>query len=115
MPFSDGNQTNKMNNNNHIFQKVEHIACKCVTEAMGCHVSEDCIYSGRTKTTLAVSVARQLAFLFMHDHYGISYRRIAERAQMTVNAVMKCVGKARRYRFADPIYNRVYDMINSKL
>lgn len=115
MPFLGENQNNKMNNNNYVFQRVENIACKCVTEAMGCPVSEDCIYSGHTKTTLVVSVARQLAFLFMHDHYGISYRRIAERAQMTVNAVIKCVGKARRYRFSDPIYNLVYDMINSKL
>lgn len=113
--FLNENQTNKMNNSNHIFQKIENIACKCVSETMDCSVMEDCIYSGHTKTTLAVSVARQLAFLFMHDHYGFSYRRIAERSQMTVNAVMKCVGKARRYRFTDPIYNRVYDMINNKL
>ena len=104
-----------MDNNNYVFQKVEHIACECATEAMGSPVPDDCIYLGRTKTTLATSVARQLAFLFMHDHYGISYRRISERSRMTVNAVMKCVGKARRYRFTDPIYNRVYDMINNKL
>ena len=104
-----------MNNNKYIFQKIEKIACCCASEATGGVLSESCIYSGRTKTTLVVSIARQLAFLFMHDHYGISYRHIAERSQMTVNAVMKCVGKARRYRFTDPVYNRVYDMINNKL
>lgn len=84
-------------------------------EAMECPVTEECIYLGRTKTTLAVSVARQLAFLLMHDNFGISYRRIAERSQMTVNAVMKCVGKAREYRFSDPVYKKVYLLMEKKL
>lgn len=104
-----------MDYNKRIFIKIEHTACECVSEAMGRAIQENDIYSGRTKTTLAVSVARQLAFLFMHDIYGISYRRIAERARMTTNAVMKCVGKARVYRFNDPIYNLVYDLMNKRL
>lgn len=84
-------------------------------EAIGITVKDDCIYSVRKKTTLSVSVARQLAFLFMHDKYGISYRKIAGRANMTVNAVMKCVRKAREYRFTDNIYSIVYKLIDEKL
>lgn len=104
-----------MDNNEYIFRKVERIACECASVATSGTVLDTSIYSGKTKTSLGISIARQLAFLFMHDHYGISYRRISKRAQMTVNAVMKCVGKARQYRFTDPIYRSVYEMINNRL
>lgn len=104
-----------MDNKEYIFQKIEKVACECVSEATGSTLPYAGIYSGHTKTTFTVSVARQLAFLFMHDHYGINYRRIAERAKMTVNAVMKCVGKAREYRFFDPVYNKVYQLMEERL
>lgn len=104
-----------MDNNEFIFCKVEKTACECTSEIINNRISECDIYSGRTKTTLGVSIARQLAFLFMHDKYGISYRKIAGRANMTVNAVMKCVGKAREYRFTDNIYGIVYNLIDEKL
>lgn len=104
-----------MADNNHIFLKVEHAACECAAAATNCDISKSDIYSGRTKTTLGISLARQMAMMFMHDHYGINYRRIAERAHMTVGAVMKCVGKARRYRFSDPLYSLVYRLMDERL
>lgn len=99
----------------HVFRRVEHAACECASIATSCQMSESEIYSGRTKTTLCVSVARQMAMLFMHDHYGISYRRIAERAQMTMESAMRCVRKAREYRFSDSIYGFVYDLMDERL
>lgn len=97
------------------FSKLERIACRCASLATDSEISENEIYSGRTKTTLGISVARQMAFLFMHDHYGIRYRRIAEHAQMTIGAVMKNVRKARTYKFSDPVYKLVYNMMSEKL
>lgn len=99
----------------HIFQEVEHIACESVSCVTNCKISESDMYLAKTKFTSCVSMARQLAFLFMHDHYGISYRHIAEHAKMTIGAIMKCVGKARIYRISDSTYSRAYKLMNERL
>lgn len=98
-----------------IFDKVEKAACKCATATTGNFVDVTEIYFGKTKTSLAVSVARSLAFMIMHDTYGIKYQAIAQRADMSEKAVMKSTAKARIYRFSDPIYNRTYELISNQL
>lgn len=104
-----------MNKYDEIFKKIEQTACACVTQTLKQDTHTHNLYLGRTKTTLAISVARQLAFLFMHDHYAISYHQIAQHANFTTNAVMKCVRKAREYRFSDPLYKDIYQKINNTL
>ena len=98
-----------------IFDRVEQAACRCASNTTGRELSADEIYSGKTKTMLVVSVARSLTFVVLHDIYGITYRRIATRANMSEKAVMKSVAKARMYRFSDTIYNRAYKLINQEL
>ena len=100
---------------NRIFSKAESVCSKCAMEATGRSVNVSELYSGKTKTMLVVSVARSLTFVVLHDIYGITYRRIATRANMSEKAVMKSVAKARMYRFSDPIYNRAYKLINQEL
>lgn len=104
-----------MDNRTFIFYKIERVACECVSESIGVNLSAAKLYEGKKRTTLAISVARHLAFLFMHDHYGISYVLIAERAKMGVKSVMKCVRKAREYRFSDIVYKKVYKKIEERL
>ena len=100
---------------NCIFSKAESVRSKSSMEATGRSSNASEIYSGKTKTMLVVSVARSLTFVILHDIYGITYRRIATRANMSEKAVMKSVAKARMYRFSDPIYNRAYKLINQEL
>ena len=100
---------------NRIFSKVETVCCKCASRTTGNKVDVTEMYIGKTKTMLVVSVARSLTFVVLHDIYGITYRRIAARADMSEKAVMKSVAKARTYRFSDPIYNRAYKLINQEL
>ena len=100
---------------NRIFSKVETVCCKCASRTTGNKVDVSEMYIGKTKTSLVVSVARSLALMIMHDIYGITYRRIATRANMSEKAVMKSVAKARMYRFSDPIYNRAYKLIMKEL
>lgn len=100
---------------NRIFSKVETVCCKCASRTTGNKVDVSEMYIGKTKTSLVVSVARSLALMIMHDIYGITYRRIATRANMSEKAVMKSVAKARMYRFSDPVYNRAYKLINQEL
>ena len=100
---------------NRIFSKVETVCCKCASRTTGNKVDVSEMYIGKTKTSLVVSVARSLTFVVLHDIYGITYRRIAARANMSEKAVMKSVAKARTYRFSDPIYNRAYKLINQEL
>ena len=98
-----------------IFDRVEQAACRCASNTTGRELSADEIYSGKTKTMLNVSIARSLALMVMHDTYGITYRKIARRANMSEKAVMKSVAKARIYRFSDPVYNRAYELIMTEL
>ena len=98
-----------------IFDRVEQAACRCASNTTGRELSADEIYSGKTKTMLNVSIARSLALMIMHDTYGITYRKIARRANMSEKAVMKSVAKARIYRFSDPVYNRAYELIMKEL
>ena len=98
-----------------IFDRVEQAACRCASNTTGRELSADEIYSGKTKTMLNVSIARSLALMVMHDTYGITYRKIARRANMSEKAVMKSVAKARIYRFSDPVYNRAYELIMKEL
>ena len=100
---------------NRIFSKAESVCSKCAMEATGRSFNVSELYSGKTKTMLVVSVARSLTFVVLHDIYGITYRRIATRANMSEKAVMKSVAKARMYRFSDPVYNRAYKLINQEL
>ena len=100
---------------NRIFSKAESICSKCAMEATGRPFDVSELYSGKTKTMLVVSVARSLTFVVLHDIYGITYRRIATRANMSEKAVMKSVAKARMYRFSDSIYNRAYKLIMKEL
>lgn len=104
-----------MPNYTYIYRKVEHITCECTSTVIGSDIAPDEMYMGRTKTAFGISVARQMAFMVMHDHYGINYRSIAEHSQMTIGTVMKCVRKARMYRFTDSVYSLVYNMIEDKL
>lgn len=104
-----------MDNRTFIFYKIERVACECASESIGVNLSATKLYEGKKRTTLAISVARQLAFLFMHDNFGISYRRISEHSKMTINSVMKCVRKAREYRFSDIVYKKVYKLIEERL
>ena len=94
-----------------IFDKVEQVACSCTTEATKTKVTTDEIYSGKTKTTLAVSIARSMALMVMHDSYGIKYSLIAKRAGMSEKAVMKSTAKARTFRFYDYYYKKTYELI----
>ena len=98
-----------------IFDRVEQAACRCASNTTGRELSADEIYSGKTKTMLNVSIARSLALMVMHDTYGITYRKIARRANMSEKAVMKSVAKARIYRFSDQVYNRAYELIMKEL
>ena len=98
-----------------IFDRVEQAACRCASNTTGRELSADEIYSGKTKTMLNVSIARSLALMIMHDTYGITYRKIARRANMSEKAVMKSVAKARIYRFSDQVYNRAYELIMTEL
>lgn len=100
---------------NRIFSKVETVCCKCASRTTGNKVDVTEMYIGKTKTSLVVSVARSLTFVVLHDIYGITYRRIAARADMSEKAVMKSVAKARIYRFSDPVYNRAYELIIAEL
>lgn len=100
---------------NRIFSKVETVCCKCASRTTGNKVDVSEMYIGKTKTSLVVSVARSLALMIMHDTYGMTYRRIAARADMSEKAVMKSVAKARMYRFSDSIYNRAYKLIMTEL
>ena len=100
---------------NRIFSKVETVCCKCASRTTGNKVDVSEMYIGKTKTSLVVSVARSLTFVVLHDIYGITYRRIATRANMSEKAVMKSVAKARMYRFSDSIYNRAYKLIMKEL
>ena len=100
---------------NRIFSKAESVCSKCAMEATGRSFNVSELYSGKTKTMLVVSVARSLTFAVLHDIYGITYRRIARRANMSEKAVMKSVAKARIYRFSDPVYNRAYELIMTEL
>lgn len=98
-----------------IFVKIEEACAHASSETTGTLVKPCNLYEGRGKTPFSVSMARALAFVFMHDHYGINYRRIAERSRMTVNAVMKCMVKARELRFIDPTYKECYERIEKML
>ncbi len=98
-----------------VFLKIEKVACECSSVATNAIVDISELYQGRTKTSTAISVARQMALLFMHDHYGISYRRIARRSNMKVESAIRCVRKAREWRFTDPIYGLVYQLMEDKL
>lgn len=98
-----------------IFSKVESVCCKCAAAITGKEVDVSEIYFGKTKTSLVISVARSLALMIMHDIYGITYRKIARRANMSEKAVMKSVAKARRFRFSDDVYNRTYELITKEL
>ena len=100
---------------NRIFSKAESVCSRCAVEATGRSFNVSELYSGKTKTMLVVSVARSLTFVVLHDIYGITYRRIARRANMSEKAVMKSVAKARIYRFSDPVYNRAYELIMTEL
>ena len=100
---------------NRIFSKVETVCCKCASRTTGNKVDVTEMYIGKTKTSLVVSVARSLALMIMHDTYGITYRKIARRANMSEKAVMKSVAKARIYRFSDQVYNRAYELIMAEL
>ena len=100
---------------NRIFSKAESVCSKCAMEATGRSFNVSELYSGKTKTMLVVSVARSPTFVILHDIYGITYRRIATRANMSEKAVMKSVAKARMYRFSDPVYNRAYELIMTEL
>ncbi len=104
-----------MTNREHVFCKIEHVACECAAFATNKQVPEADIYSGTTKTTLQISIARQLALLFMHDSYGISYKQISARSRMDIKSVMRCVRKAREFIFIDPIYSLVYKMMDERL
>lgn len=94
-----------------IFDKVEMAACNCATEVTRVNVKPEDIYSGKTKTTLAVSIARSMAFMVMHDSYGIKYSLIAKRAGMSEKAVMKSTAKARAFRFSDYYYKKTYELM----
>ncbi len=98
-----------------VFAKIEETCAHASSETTGTLVKPCKLYEGRGKTPFPVSLARALAFVFMHDHYGINYRQIAERSQMTVNAVMKCMAKARELRFTDPAYKDCYERIDKML
>ena len=102
-------------NHSRIFSKVETVCCKCAAHTTGRIIDVSEIYIGKTKTSLVVSVARSLALMIMHDTYGITYRKIARRANMSEKAVMKSVAKARIYRFTDSVYNRAYELITKEL
>lgn len=94
-----------------IFRKVEKAACRSASIVTGRKLDAEEIYSGKTKTMLHISIARSLAFLVMHDSYGIKYAAIAERAGMSEKAVMKSCAKARIYRFLDSTYKKTYESI----
>ena len=98
-----------------IFDRVEYVTCKCVSAVTGRSMDKDEIYSGKTKTLLQVGIARSIAFMVMHDTYGIHYSRIAQRAGMSDKAVMKSTAKARIYRFSDPVYRMAYELIMNRL
>ena len=98
-----------------IFDRVEFVTCTCVSAVTGRNMNKDEIYSGKTKTLLQVSIARSIAFMVMHDTYGIRYSKIAHRAGMSDKAVMKSTARARIYRFSDPIYKRTYELMMNML
>lgn len=98
-----------------VYKKIEEACVSASGEITGTEVHACNIYVGRTKTPLAISMARALAFVFMHDVYAVNYRKIAERSSMSVRAVMRCAAKARELRFIDPVYRKCYELIENRL
>lgn len=94
---------------------IESTAIRCTNEILNDTITQDQLYKGVTKVKSSVSLARRMVFLFMHDHYGLSYRYIAIRAGFTTNAVIHAVMKARVLRFIDTAYRNTYNLIDKRL
>lgn len=94
---------------------IESVSVRYASLMTGDEIQIQQLYKGVTKVRASVSLARRMAFLFMHDQYGISYSNIAKWSGFTQNAVIHAVMKARVLRFIDRLYMTTYNLINKNL
>lgn len=101
-----------------IFKHIESVCCECAEAVLSTNVRPEVLYSDR-KPTLATSVARGIAFMIMHDFYGIRYSVIAWHARMNVNSIIHKVISTRTYVYSsyygDSIYKNVHSLVMEKL
>lgn len=101
--------------------KIEKIVCDCVNEVLsatgyaGGVARPDCLYSGSTKTVLAVCAARQFAYYVMHDMYHDSYSVISRRCGFSVRNVVRGVCRVRELVYRDDMYKQILEHVNTKL
>lgn len=102
--------------------RIEETVCSCVNDALtGLRngkddiVTVDKLYSGTSKVSLSVTVARQFTYFVMHDLYHLSYSVIAERSRKSVRSVVACVAKVRCLMFMDEIYIAVADLVKKRM
>lgn len=105
--------------NNYTMQKVETMVCECVssimTEENREQVSCDDVYKGTTNIPFGRIVARNFILEVLHNKYGFSYSALAQRSNMQVTSVMRCVKKCIDFMLYDNIYKRVNMKIELKL
>lgn len=93
-----------------IMQTIENTVCESVNVASGASaVTADDIYTGNGNIPYARATARNIAFDIMHNFCGFSYAVIAQRANFSRNAVVKCVCKSHRAKQYDQDYLSVYN------
>ena len=101
--------------NEKTYSHVEKTVIRCISALTGKVIDKSDIYSGKTKCPACISMARGLVFLFLHDHYGITYKSIARRAGMKENSVIHVVVKVRNLRFTDKLYQLAYEKTEKSL
>lgn len=105
--------------NSYIMQNVESIICDCVNRVMAeekrSPVSVEDIYLGKKNIPYARILARSFILDTLHNKFGYSYSVIAQRADMTRNAVILCVTKCHQLQMNDRVYARISDVVNDKL
>ena len=100
---------------NKIFIRVESVICMCTKHFTKIDVHPQELYYGITKIPTHISVARCISLNILHNYYGMSYKTLSDRSNMTDKSVMKCVAKAREYIHTDKLYQDIYNLAISKL
>lgn len=93
-----------------IMQTIESAVCDSVNVVHGeAAVSVDEIYTGNGNIPYPKATARNIVFDILHNFCGFSYAVIAQRANFSRNAVVKCVCKSHKAKQYDPSYLSVYN------
>lgn len=97
------------------FEDIEERVCESVNAVLNDNsehlASPANLYSGKTRTYINVTIARQFTYYVLHDLYHVAYSVIAKRAGFSVRGVIQNTHKARYYIHSDKVYSQIYQLI----